>query len=102
MVSSTTVENGVSKSKSNSYSLAIGGGGGTGGAGGDVTVTNVDNGSLYSGVVNTLGDGSHAIVAMSIGGGGGQGSSVTTNSRSKNGPSIACDRWKRRKRRSEW
>ena len=51
-----------------SVSTAVGGTGGTGGAGGDVYVYLRDNSMLTTG-----GDGSHGVLAQSIGGGGGAG-----------------------------
>nr|WP_244435113.1 autotransporter outer membrane beta-barrel domain-containing protein [Methylobacterium sp. B34] len=51
--------------------LTLGGQGGSGGSGGDVTVTNA-----AGGLIATSGDGSHGIVAQSVGGGGGMGGSV--------------------------
>ncbi|MCJ2059727.1 hypothetical protein MKL09_24740 [Methylobacterium sp. J-048] len=52
-------------------SLTLGGKGGIGGSGSDVTVTNT-----AAGVITTSGDGSHGIIAQSIGGGGGTGGSI--------------------------
>ncbi|MCJ2123193.1 autotransporter outer membrane beta-barrel domain-containing protein [Methylobacterium sp. J-077] len=52
-------------------SLKLGGKGGIGGGGGDVAVTNT-----AAGVITTWGDGSHGILAQSIGGGGGTGGSI--------------------------
>ncbi len=67
------------------FGLGIGGNGGTGGAAGDVTVSNlVDSGTDQAGQIITLGNESHGIFAMSIGGGGGNGSSVTAKTNAKN------------------
>lgn len=52
--------------------LMIGGAGGDGGAGGNVGVAN-------SGLVMTLGDGSHAVFGQSVGGGGGDGGDARIN-----------------------
>ncbi|MGP6433912.1 hypothetical protein ACTZGS_28670, partial [Pseudomonas paraglycinae] len=52
-------------------SLTLGGKGGVGGSGGDVAVTNAATGAIA-----TWGDGSHGILAQSIGGGGGTGGSI--------------------------
>ncbi|KAA0123607.1 autotransporter outer membrane beta-barrel domain-containing protein [Methylobacterium sp. P1-11] len=52
-------------------SLTLGGTGGVGGSGGNVAVSNA-----AAGVIKTGGDGSHGIVAQSIGGGGGMGGSI--------------------------
>ena len=60
-------------------SLRLGGLGGTGGAGNTVTVNNlIDDALENSGMIVTQGDGSHGIVAMSIGGGGGNGGSANS------------------------
>ncbi len=66
----------------NKISLGIGGSGGTGAAGGDVSVSNMTDGGNDSGKIITVGNYSHGISAMSIGGGGGTGSTTMTSNRS--------------------
>ncbi|QXQ08222.1 hypothetical protein KX816_09770 [Sphingosinicellaceae bacterium] len=56
-----------------SISVAMGGSGGSGNLGGTASITN-------SGIVSTAGDGSHAMMAQSIGGGGGTGGDSTAAS----------------------
>jgi hypothetical protein len=67
-----------SASAGNSIALGIGGVGGTGAAAGDVIVSNLDDGGVDSGKIITLGNYSHGILAMSVGGGGGTGSTTIT------------------------
>lgn len=69
------------KGGGNNYSMSIGGTGGTGSTAGNVSVSNLSDGSdENSGLIVTLGDRSHGIMAMSIGGGGGSGSMSSTSS----------------------
>ena len=55
------------------FDLALGGAGGSGGDGSETSLTNL-------GTVTTWGDGSHGMLAQSIGGGGGDGGDSTANS----------------------
>jgi hypothetical protein len=66
------------KGGGNSFFMGIGGSGGTGGAAGNVTVSNLKDASDNSGKIITVGNYSHGILAMSVGGGGGTGSNTTT------------------------
>jgi hypothetical protein len=62
----------------NNLSFAIGGSGGTGAAAGNVSVSNLLGLTADSGQIITVGNYSHGIYAMSIGGGGGTGSTNYT------------------------
>ena len=66
------------KGGGNSFFMGIGGSGGTGGTAGNVTVANLKDASDNSGKIITVGNYSHGILAMSVGGGGGTGSNTTT------------------------
>ncbi|MFD0892672.1 hypothetical protein ACFQ5Q_03490 [Luteolibacter ambystomatis] len=72
----------------NNLSITVGGKGGTGGAGGKVTVTNKTNDDDDSGKIITVGNYSHGIAAMSIGGGGGTGSTAVSVLRPTKGTSA--------------
>ena len=65
----------------NNLSFAIGGSGGTGAAAGNVSVSNQLGLTAESGQIITLGNFSHGILAMSVGGGGGTGSTSYTTKR---------------------
>jgi len=68
------------KGGGNNFSVALGGAGGEGGSGGNVNVWNLAQpGDLNSGKIITVGNSSHGIMAMSIGGGGGVGSQTSTS-----------------------
>ncbi|MEO7933116.1 MAG: autotransporter outer membrane beta-barrel domain-containing protein [Chthoniobacterales bacterium] len=62
----------------NTYSMGIGGSGGTGGAARAVTVSNIGGIDPNSGRIETMGDRSYGVLAMSVGGGGGTGSVTET------------------------
>src|SRR5690606_24978252 len=76
-------------SSGNHISATVGGNGGDGAEGGTVIVRNETTADPNSGKILTLGNGSHGILAMSVGGGGGNGSTTmrTMASRSKTGSS---------------
>lgn len=65
---------GIKGGAGDGFNVAIGGSGGSGGAGGNVSVYNLTNTGSASPAIETTADGSHGILAMSIGGGGGNGS----------------------------
>jgi hypothetical protein len=82
--SSITTETLSSAGAGNKLSLSIGRSGGTGGTGGDVSVSNLEAGRIH-----TLGDYSHGILAMSVGGGGGTGTTSVTSNKSEGGTNSA-------------
>ena len=70
------------KGGGNNFSMGIGGTGGVGAEAGIVKVNNLRQaGAPNSGKIITLGNYSHGIMAMSIGGGGGTGSTTITENR---------------------
>ena len=72
----TVISKTVASTSGNNFSLNLGGTGGKGATGGSVTVNNKITSDPNSGKIITLGNYSHGIAAMSIGGGGGNGSAV--------------------------
>ncbi|QKQ27263.1 autotransporter outer membrane beta-barrel domain-containing protein [Candidatus Reidiella endopervernicosa] len=93
VISSVRTANGTSDQNSNKIGLTIGGSGGTGAAAGRVDVSNlVEEGEENSGLIITAGDGSHGIMAMSVGGGGGNGSTTTTFSHTSGTSASAINR----------
>ena len=75
------INNTVAGTSGNNFSINLGGTGGKGATGGTVTVNNKITSSPNSGKIITLGNYSHGIAAMSIGGGGGNGSMVVNVNR---------------------
>lgn len=82
---SKVVTNGITGTSGNHISATLGGSGGTGAEGGTVTVRNLTSSDPNSGKIITVGNESHGIMAMSIGGGGGNGSTTVTSIRSGSG-----------------
>ncbi|MEO7098365.1 MAG: autotransporter outer membrane beta-barrel domain-containing protein, partial [Luteolibacter sp.] len=77
----SVTNNSVIGATGNNFSVNIGGTGGKGATGGTVTVNNKITTDPNSGKIITVGNFSHGIAAMSIGGGGGNGSSVVNINR---------------------
>ncbi len=73
----------------NSFGMGIGGDGGNGAAAGDVKVFNRPGLTPTSGQIITIGDYSHGILAMSVGGGGGTGATTVTTQKSKSDSATA-------------
>ena len=77
----SVINNSVAGTSGNNFSINLGGTGGKGATGGSVTVNNKITSDPNSGKIITLGNYSHGIAAMSIGGGGGNGSTVVSVNR---------------------
>ncbi len=77
----SVINNSVAGTSGNNFSINLGGTGGKGATGGSVTVNNKITSDPNSGKIITVGNFSHGIAAMSIGGGGGNGSTVVSLNR---------------------